>query len=46
MTSIIPCSFQLKGVIVNEDIVATGSILYNCYEKIGFALALQCLQAE
>ncbi|ODN04961.1 hypothetical protein Ocin01_01707 [Orchesella cincta] len=37
---------RLKGIIVKEDVIATGSILYNCYEKIGFALALQNLQTE
>lgn len=37
---------RLKGIIVKEDIVATASILYNCYEKIGFALALQSIQTE
>ncbi|CAG7724934.1 unnamed protein product [Allacma fusca] len=37
---------QLTRVVVKEDTVATASLLYNDYEKIGFALAIQQLQSE
>jgi len=37
---------KLTGTVIKEDVVSTTSVLYNCYEKIGFALALQSLQSK
>jgi hypothetical protein len=37
---------RLEGVALKDDIISTGSMLYNSYEKIYFALSLQNMQAE